>query len=150
MVEVDGGLRLEVEGAGFLYKMARHMVGALLAVASGSLPAEQLAARLEQGGAGNGGSGSGDTIATSSGGPVLGGGKYRGWNVAPACGLMLVQVRPPSGLCMSRRSEQIWQSWHSQPYLPAWSASNQQRKACFAACWAADKKERPFCVRLLT
>lgn len=46
-----GPLRMEVAGDGFLYKMVRHLVGALLAVGQGKLSLEALRARIEAGAA---------------------------------------------------------------------------------------------------
>lgn len=43
VVEVDGGVRLEFEGDGFLYKMVRNIVGILVEVASGKRPIEDIA-----------------------------------------------------------------------------------------------------------
>lgn len=42
MVEEEGGIRLEFEGEGFLYKMVRNIVGTLLDVARGKLPESQI------------------------------------------------------------------------------------------------------------
>lgn len=44
MIEEAGGIRLEFEGGGFLYKMVRNIVGTLLDVARGKLPEEQIPA----------------------------------------------------------------------------------------------------------
>lgn len=44
MVAEEGGIRLEFEGDGFLYKMVRNITGALLDVAQGKLHAEQIPA----------------------------------------------------------------------------------------------------------
>lgn len=41
-VEEEGGIRLEFEGEGFLYKMVRNIVGTLLDVARGKLTAEKI------------------------------------------------------------------------------------------------------------
>eukprot|EP00192_Tetraselmis_astigmatica_P015128 CAMPEP_0117660208 /NCGR_PEP_ID=MMETSP0804-20121206/6846_1 /TAXON_ID=1074897 /ORGANISM="Tetraselmis astigmatica, Strain CCMP880" /LENGTH=162 /DNA_ID=CAMNT_0005466923 /DNA_START=267 /DNA_END=755 /DNA_ORIENTATION=- len=71
-------LQLEVEGSGFLYKMVRHMTGALIAVGSGKLTQQALVAALQKGG---------------SVGPD---GHYRGWNIAAAHGLSLQQVFYPA------------------------------------------------------
>jgi tRNA pseudouridine38-40 synthase len=46
---LPGGARLEVSGEGFLFKQVRHMVGALLAAATGRLGPEDIAAALQQG-----------------------------------------------------------------------------------------------------
>lgn len=43
LVEEEGGLRIEFEGDGFLYKMVRNIVGTLLEVASGQLMIEEIA-----------------------------------------------------------------------------------------------------------
>jgi len=42
IIEVEGGLRLEFEGDGFLYKMVRNIVGAVVAVASGRITFDDL------------------------------------------------------------------------------------------------------------
>lgn len=42
LVEEEGGVRLEFEGDGFLYKMVRNIVGTLLEVASGKRPIEEI------------------------------------------------------------------------------------------------------------
>lgn len=42
--EIDGGLRLEFEGEGFLYKMVRNIVGMLIDVSSGRRPIEDIPA----------------------------------------------------------------------------------------------------------
>ncbi|MBS0619883.1 MAG: tRNA pseudouridine(38-40) synthase TruA [Verrucomicrobia bacterium] len=41
-IEEEGGIRLEFEGNGFLYKMVRNIVGTLLAVSSGKIALEEL------------------------------------------------------------------------------------------------------------
>ena len=69
-----------VEGDGFLYKQVRHLVGALLGVASGRLPREALAAALA--------AGEGADAPTFAHG-------WRGWDVAEAKGLCLHEVRYP-------------------------------------------------------
>ena len=38
MILEDGGLRLEFEGDGFLYKMVRNITGTLLDISSGKIP----------------------------------------------------------------------------------------------------------------
>lgn len=47
MVPQEGGVRLEFEGNGFLYKMVRNIVGTLLEVASGKRPFESLKTLFE-------------------------------------------------------------------------------------------------------
>jgi tRNA pseudouridine38-40 synthase len=79
VVGVDGGLRLEVEGSGFLYKQVRHMTGALLAVGEGKLGLDAIAERL----------------AAGNSRPPGAGGAWRGYNVAPAKGLCLRCVQYP-------------------------------------------------------
>jgi len=49
VIGVEGGLRLEVEGSGFLYKQVRHMVGALVAVGEGKMDLSDISRRLEVG-----------------------------------------------------------------------------------------------------
>ncbi len=44
VIQEEGGIRLEFEGEGFLYKMVRNIVGTLLEVARGQLPEEQIPA----------------------------------------------------------------------------------------------------------
>lgn len=44
VVDEEGGVRLEFEGEGFLYKMVRNIVGALLDVARGKLSEEEIPA----------------------------------------------------------------------------------------------------------
>jgi tRNA pseudouridine38-40 synthase len=46
VIEEPGGVRLEFEGDGFLYKMVRNIVGTLLEVASGKYPLEEITAIL--------------------------------------------------------------------------------------------------------
>ncbi len=58
----------QVEGAGFLYRQVRHMVGALVAVGQGRITPEHVAKHLEMGASQLPGAG----------------GAYRGWNCAPA------------------------------------------------------------------
>jgi tRNA pseudouridine38-40 synthase len=41
-ISVPGGIRLEFEGDGFLYKMVRNIVGTLVKVASGAIPLESI------------------------------------------------------------------------------------------------------------
>lgn len=41
-IEVEGGIRIEFEGDGFLYKMVRNIVGTLVDVASGRYPPEEI------------------------------------------------------------------------------------------------------------
>ncbi|KAI8477440.1 MAG: pseudouridine synthase [Monoraphidium minutum] len=79
VMEEGGGLRLEVEGSGFLYKQVRHMVGVLLAVGEGKLGLDFIHERLE--------------VGRSQ--PPGAGGAWRGYNVAPAKGLCLVRVFYP-------------------------------------------------------
>lgn len=43
VVEVEGGVRLEFEGTGFLYKMIRNIVGTLLEVSGGKRAPEEIA-----------------------------------------------------------------------------------------------------------
>ncbi|PNH09854.1 tRNA pseudouridine synthase A 1 [Tetrabaena socialis] len=71
-----GGLRIEVEGNGFLYKMVRHIAGVLVAIGEGRLPVAALSGMLAMG---------------ANAPPGLNG-KWRGYNVAPAKGLCLHQV----------------------------------------------------------
>ncbi len=66
----------QVHGSGFLYRMVRHLVGALVAVGQGRLPLGDITKRLEVG----------SSIAPGEGG------LWRGYNVAPAKGLVLHQV----------------------------------------------------------
>ena len=47
MVPEEGGIRLEFEGNGFLYKMVRNIVGTLLQVASGKRPVSNIPNLLE-------------------------------------------------------------------------------------------------------
>jgi len=47
VVEQEGGVRLEFEGSGFLYKMVRNLVGTLLEVASGKRELEEIQTLLE-------------------------------------------------------------------------------------------------------
>jgi tRNA pseudouridine38-40 synthase len=61
-------IEIDIEADGFLYKMARMIVGALIDCGSGKISREELRARL-------------------------GGGKTRSRPVAPACGLFLIRVR---------------------------------------------------------
>ncbi len=42
IVPQDGGVRLEFEGNGFLYKMVRNIVGTLLEVSNGKIPLEKI------------------------------------------------------------------------------------------------------------
>jgi tRNA pseudouridine38-40 synthase len=42
IVEEDGGIRLEFEGSGFLYKMVRNIVGTLLDVCAGKIDSDQI------------------------------------------------------------------------------------------------------------
>ncbi|KAG2492841.1 hypothetical protein HYH03_008995 [Edaphochlamys debaryana] len=77
-----GGLRIEVEGNGFLYKMVRHISGVLVAVGEGKLAVAAVAEMLE----------------TGSNAPPGRQGAYRGYNVAPAKGLCLHQVYYPPGV----------------------------------------------------
>ncbi|GFR49639.1 hypothetical protein Agub_g11689, partial [Astrephomene gubernaculifera] len=71
-----GGVRIEVEGNGFLYKMVRHIAGALVAVGEERLRAGALQRLLELG----------------SAAPPGCNGTHRGYNVAPARGLCLHEV----------------------------------------------------------
>lgn len=69
-------MSMQVQGSGFLYKQVRHMVGALLALGEGALELQDIRARLEVGAR-----------------EVPGrGGQWRGYNVAPAKGLVLHEV----------------------------------------------------------
>ncbi|BDA44980.1 tRNA pseudouridine synthase A [Coccomyxa sp. Obi] len=68
-------LRFEVEGSGFLYKMVRHMVGALIAVGRGKMEEARIVELL------------------ALGSKEFPGEKYRGWTVAEAKGLFLHEVR---------------------------------------------------------
>jgi tRNA pseudouridine38-40 synthase len=47
IVDEPGGIRLEFEGTGFLYKMVRNITGTLLQVASGKRRAEEITALIE-------------------------------------------------------------------------------------------------------
>ncbi len=47
MLPEEGGIRLEFEGSGFLYKMVRNIVGTLLQVASGKRPVSNISNLLE-------------------------------------------------------------------------------------------------------
>jgi tRNA U38,U39,U40 pseudouridine synthase TruA len=80
VVEVPGGLCIQVHGSGFLYRMVRHLAGSLVAVGQGRLPLDNIALRLELG----------DSCAPGEGGV------WRGYNVAPAKGLVLQQVEYPA------------------------------------------------------
>lgn len=77
--DLDVGLRFKVHGSGFLYKMVRHMVGALLAVGVGRMSVADIAHKLELG----------------SSVPACNKGQCRGYEVAPAKGLMLMHVEYP-------------------------------------------------------
>lgn len=46
LVEIEGGLRLEFEGDGFLYKMVRNIVGTIIEVASKQRPLEDISLLL--------------------------------------------------------------------------------------------------------
>ncbi|PNW74257.1 hypothetical protein CHLRE_13g591501v5 [Chlamydomonas reinhardtii] len=81
VVELDpaafpGGVRIEVEGNGFLYKMVRHISGVLVAVGERKLPPGIVSEMLEVG----------------DNAPPGRHGTYRGYNVAPARGLTLHEV----------------------------------------------------------
>mmetsp|Transcript_31631 Transcript_31631/g.75162 ORF Transcript_31631/g.75162 Transcript_31631/m.75162 type:complete len:276 (-) Transcript_31631:133-960(-) len=67
---------VEVEGSGFLYKMVRHIVGALVAVGRGRLSQSSLQKAL---------SGDPDSLLESG----------RPWHIAPAHGLTLEEVQYP-------------------------------------------------------
>lgn len=75
-------VRLEVQGTGFLYKQVRHMTGLLLAVGEGKMGPEHIRQLLE--------------IGNSQ--PPGAGGAWRGYNVAPAKGLQLFEIRYPAGV----------------------------------------------------
>ena len=47
VVEEEGGVRLEYEGDGFLYKMVRNITGTLIEVAAGKRPIEDIPALFE-------------------------------------------------------------------------------------------------------
>ncbi|GBF88550.1 tRNA pseudouridine synthase A [Raphidocelis subcapitata] len=79
VLEVEGGLRLEVEGSGFLYKQVRHMTGVLLALGEGRLGPDYISERL----------------AVGASRPPGAGGAWRGYNVAPGKGLLLHTVHYP-------------------------------------------------------
>ncbi|KAL4430815.1 hypothetical protein ABPG75_006071 [Micractinium tetrahymenae] len=81
LLPIEGGARLEVEGTGFLYKQVRHMTGALLAVGSGQLGPDAIAAALAAGGQAR-------TGAQRH--------AWRGWTVAEARGLCLQAVEYPA------------------------------------------------------
>ena len=49
VVEIDGGLRIVVHGAGFLHKMVRNIVGVLLSVGEGSLSDDDVSLLLRAG-----------------------------------------------------------------------------------------------------
>ncbi|KAG2443369.1 hypothetical protein HXX76_001730 [Chlamydomonas incerta] len=72
-----GGVRIEVEGNGFLYKMVRHIAGVLVAVGERKLPPSIVSEMLEVG----------------NNAPPGRHGTYRGYNVAPARGLTLHEVQ---------------------------------------------------------
>lgn len=74
--DMPRALRIEVEGNGFLYKMVRHISGLLVAVGEGRLPPAAVSRMLEVG----------------DNAPPGQGGRYRGYNVAPAKGLCLQHV----------------------------------------------------------
>ncbi|EIE21170.1 tRNA pseudouridine synthase A [Coccomyxa subellipsoidea C-169] len=75
VVEVRPGfLRLEVQGSGFLYRMVRHMVGALIEVGKGTMKEAQIEELL------------------ALGSKKFPGEKHRGWTVADAKGLFLHEV----------------------------------------------------------
>lgn len=80
--EVDGGLVLEVEGNGFLYKMVRHMTGALLGVGQGKFSIADVERKLEVG----------NSVPPGTGG------LWRGYQVAAAKGLFLHHVQYPPGI----------------------------------------------------
>jgi len=83
VVELPNGLlRLEFCGSGFLYKMVRHMTGALIAIGQCKLPPEWISGQLEIG----------DTVKTGAGG------HHRGYKVAPAQGLVLHAVEYIPGI----------------------------------------------------
>lgn len=82
VVEVEGGLRVEVTGDGFLYRMVRHIVGCLMAVGQGRMTRTDVEAKL--------------TIGASQ--PPGSGGLWRGYNVVPARGLVLHDVFFPPGV----------------------------------------------------
>ncbi|KAK9819928.1 hypothetical protein WJX72_003984 [[Myrmecia] bisecta] len=82
MVHVDNGLRFEIEGNAFMYKMVRHMMGAIIYIGIGRLPISIIPERL----------GIPDTDRTGFGDA------YRGYMVADAKGLFLHDVvYPPHG-----------------------------------------------------
>lgn len=68
---------LRIVGTGFLYRMARHMAGALLAVGDGRMPPDAIEERL----------------AAGAGAPP--GAAFRGFSAAPAHGLTLASVLLP-------------------------------------------------------
>lgn len=74
----DTGFVFQVEGSGFMYKMVRHMVGALLSVGAGTLSPDIIAERL------------------ALGKTQIPGEKYRGWKIAEAQGLFLMEVMYPA------------------------------------------------------
>lgn len=73
-------ITLRIVATGFLYRMARHVVGALLAVGEGRLSAGEVEARLAAGAA------------------APPGAAFRGWAAAPAHGLTLASVILPHGM----------------------------------------------------
>lgn len=79
IVEEPGGLRIELRGSGFLYKMVRHIVGATISVGRGRLTKQDIQRLLESG------------LSSS-----CKHGEYRGWKVAEACGLCKIHVEYPS------------------------------------------------------
>ncbi|CAL5229933.1 g13359 [Coccomyxa viridis] len=74
-------IRLEVEGSGFLYKMVRHMVGALIAVGTGIIEPSVIARLLIRGSS------------------QLPGEQHRGWAVAEAQGLTLEECHYAADHC---------------------------------------------------
>lgn len=82
VVPIQGGIRFEVEGTGFLYKQVRHMVGALMAVGEGRLSDGDIEAALR---------GGSDAAVLNRQGP-------KQYTVAEARGLCLARVfLPPPG-----------------------------------------------------
>jgi tRNA pseudouridine38-40 synthase len=73
-------LRIEIKGTGFLRKMMRHIVGALIAVGKKKISCEYIQSLLDGGWP--------DTFDK---------GHHRGWTVADACGLHKVHVEYPDG-----------------------------------------------------
>ncbi|KAG1680377.1 hypothetical protein FOA52_015468 [Chlamydomonas sp. UWO 241] len=84
VAELPGGvIRVEFTGSGFLYKMVRHMVGALIAVGLGQLEPEWVREQLLIG----------DSVK-----PGGASGHFRGYKVADSIGLFLHRIDYPPGV----------------------------------------------------